>query len=92
MFFTGRQLIEYKYGDGIEVALGGGWRSFYECGTIDPDGKQLTGSKCRLDGRDLTKEWLNKSENAAYVTNREQLNAVNASKVDHLLGKITDII
>ncbi|CAB3997047.1 alkaline phosphatase-like isoform X1 [Paramuricea clavata] len=80
------QLINYPYGDGIEVVLGGGWRNFYKCGTIAPDGKLLKGSKCRNDSRDLTKEWVNKFDNAAYVSNRTQLKNIDPIKVDHLLG------
>ncbi|XP_028394024.1 alkaline phosphatase-like [Dendronephthya gigantea] len=80
------QLINYPYGDGIDVVLGGGWRSFYSCGTVAPDGQLLNDSKCRRDGKDLTKEWVKKYNNSAYVTNRTQLNNVDASKVDHLLG------
>jgi alkaline phosphatase len=81
------QLIDYPYGDGIEVALGGGWRSFYKCETIAPDGKLLNDSKCRLDGKDLTKEWLDKFSNSAYVSNRTQLKDIDPKKVDHLLGR-----
>ena len=81
------QLINYPYGDGIEVVLGGGWRSFYKCETIAPDGKLLNDSKCRLDGKDLTKEWREKFNNSAYATDRTQLNDVDPNKVDHLLGK-----
>jgi alkaline phosphatase len=80
-------LINYPYGDGIEVVLGGGWRSFYKCGTIAPDGKLLNNSKCRRDGRDLTQEWREKFNNSAYVSDRTQLNNIDGNKVDHLLGK-----
>ncbi|XP_028407457.1 alkaline phosphatase-like [Dendronephthya gigantea] len=81
-----KQLIDYPYGDGIEVVLGGGWRSFYKCETVAPDGKLLSDSNCRLDGKDLTKEWVKKYDNAAYVTNKTQLKNVDPDKVDHLLG------
>ena len=80
-------MIDYPYGDGIEVVLGGGWRSFYKCETIAPDGQLLNDSNCRLDGKDLTKEWTTKYDNSAYVTNRTQLKNVNPDKVDHLLGE-----
>lgn len=78
-----RQLIEFKRGDGLEVALGGG-RSFFLPGTMaDPEDPGKTGS--RLDGRDLTAEWLSKP-NAAYVWNKSQLSAVNPANTAHLLG------
>ena len=85
-------MIEYGYGDGIEVALGGGWRSFYKCETVAPDGGLLNDTKCRKDGRDLTKEWQNKYNNSAYVTDRTQLKNIDANKVDHLLGISCDSI
>ena len=80
-------MINYPHGDGIEVVMGGGWRSFYKCGTKAPDGAILNDKKCRLEGRDLTKEWVEKFNNSAYVTNRTQLNSIDADKVDHLLGE-----
>ena len=87
LFYLASQLINYPYGDGIEVVLGGGWRSFYKCGTTAPDGQLLNNTKCRLDGKDLTQEWRKKFNNSAYVSDRTQLNDVDASKVDLLLGK-----
>ena len=86
-YLSASQLINYPYGDGIEVVLGGGWRSFYKCGTIAPDGELLNDTNCRKDGRDLTKEWVDKFDNAAYVSNRTQLKNIDPNKVDHLLGK-----
>lgn len=84
------QLINYPYGDGIEVVLGGGRRSFTKCGTKTPEGKLLNNAKCRLDGRDLTKEWLDKFNNSAYVWNRTELRDIDPQKVDHLLGLFAD--
>jgi alkaline phosphatase len=78
-----RQLIEFKHGDGLEVALGGG-RSFFLPETVaDPEDPKKIGS--RLDGRDLTAEW-SKKPNAVYVWNKAQLNAVNPANTAHLLG------
>ena len=78
------QLIEFPYGDGIEVALGGGRRSFIkrEKGA-DPE---AGGKGERLDGRDLTQEWLRKHERSAYVWNQSQFNAIDLDNTDHLLG------
>ena len=78
-----RQLIEFKHGDGLEVALGGGRSLFLPETEADPEDPGKTGS--RLDGRDLTTEWLNKP-NAAYVWNKSQLSAVNPANTAHLLG------
>lgn len=78
-----RQLLEFKHGDGPEVALGGGRSFFVPETTTDPEDPGKTGS--RLDGRDLTKEWLKKPQ-AAYVWNKAQFNAVDPVKTRYLLG------
>jgi alkaline phosphatase len=79
-----RQLIEFGYGDGLEVALGGGRRGFLPESSADPEDKGRTGS--RRDGRDLTREWLKRYPNSAYVWNRNQFDAIDAGRTDHLLG------
>ncbi len=77
------QLIEFSYGDGLEVAFGGGRRYFIPDTQTDPE---FTGRKGkRKDGRDLTQEWL-ATDNSAYVWNHAQLNALNLDTTDHLLG------
>jgi alkaline phosphatase len=78
-----RQLIEFKHGNGLEVAFGGGRKSFLPKTMTDPEDTQETGS--RLDGRDLIQEWLKQSK-AAFVWNKAQFDAVDPAKVDHLLG------
>jgi alkaline phosphatase len=77
-----RQLIEFPYGNGIEVALGGGRRYFLPDSVNDPANPDKPGQ--RRDGRDLIREWLAR-EQAAYVWNAEQLNAVPPD-TQHLLG------
>jgi len=82
-----RQLIEFKYGNGLEVAMGGGRRNFLPKETNDPeytDGKMEHGR--RLDKRDLTKEWTSKYKKSAYVWNKKQFDAIDPKKTDHLLG------
>ncbi len=79
-----RQLIEFSHGNGLEVAMGGGRRGFLPSSQADPEDQGRTGS--RKDGRDLTREWLKKYPNAAYVWNRAQLEALDPKKTDHLLG------
>ncbi|MDF1831883.1 MAG: alkaline phosphatase [Porticoccaceae bacterium] len=78
------QLIAFPYGDGLEVALGGGRRSFLkrEEGADPEDG----GKGERQDGRDLTQEWLNKYDRSAYVWNKAQFDAIDADDTEHLLG------
>ncbi|MBQ1782375.1 MAG: alkaline phosphatase [Gammaproteobacteria bacterium] len=77
------QLIDFSYGDGIEVALGGGRSYFTPNTTQDPE---YGSNGRRRDGRDLTAEWTSKYSNSAYVWNRDQFLAVDTSTTDHLLG------
>jgi alkaline phosphatase len=79
-----RQLIEFKHGDGLEVALGGGRAKFLPVETADPEYPARTGQ--RLDKRDLTKEWLSKYESSAYVWNKAQFDAIDTKTTKHLLG------
>ena len=79
-----RQLIEFPYGNGLEVALGGGRQKFMPKGMADP---QIAGKKGeRLDGRDLTKEWTKKRAGSDYVWNKQQLAVIDPKKTKHLLG------
>ena len=83
-----RQLIEFtdnvEGSDGLEVALGGGRGAFLAnfAGADPEDGEAGN----RLDGRDLTGEWVERHDDAAYVWNAEQFAAVDADEVSHLLG------
>jgi alkaline phosphatase len=79
-----RQLIEFNYGDGLEVAMGGGRTKFISNRTSDPEYPDKKGE--RLDGRDLPKEWTTKNKNSEYVWNRQQFDAIDAKKTKHLLG------
>jgi len=78
------QLIDFTHGDGIEVALGGGRRSFLPNNEADPEDQGKSGE--RDDGRNLTTEWTSKYSNSAYVWNKEQFDAIDSSTTDHLLG------
>ena len=79
-----RQLIEFKYGDGLEVALGGGRSKFLPKDAQDPEYIEKKGE--RLDGRDLTKEWLSKYRDSSYVWNKADFDKIDAKKTNHLLG------
>lgn len=79
-----RQLLEFPYGDGLEVALGGGRSYFMPNTAADPEYPTQKGR--RGDARDLTAEWTAKYNNAEYVWNQSQFDAVNPAKTDHLLG------
>ena len=79
-----RQLVELPHGDGLEVALGGGRSHFKPRGEPDPEDPHRPGS--RLDGRDLTREWLEARDGSAYVWNSEQFAAIDPATTKHLLG------
>jgi alkaline phosphatase len=79
-----RQLVEFHIGNGLEVALGGGRTKFIPNTMNDPEDAGRLGE--RLDGRDLTAEWVAKSSGHKYVWNKTGFNAINAANTDHLLG------
>ena len=79
-----RQLIEFKYGDGLEVALGGGRTYFLPKEQNDPEYAKETGR--RLDGRDLTREWTAKHKDSAFVWNKDQFEGIDPTRTKHLLG------
>ncbi|NNE65262.1 MAG: alkaline phosphatase [Pyrinomonadaceae bacterium] len=79
-----RQLLEFSYGDGLEVVLGGGRQNFLPAETVDPEYSDEKG--VRLDRRDLTKEWTSKYRNSKYVWNKSQFDQADPESTDHLLG------
>lgn len=78
-----RQLIEFPHGDGLEVVLGGGRSKFLPKTTNDPEDSGQKGE--RLDGRDLTSEWLTQP-NSTYVFRKTEFDTTNPATTDHLLG------
>lgn len=79
-----RQLIDFRYGDGIDVVLGGGRSKFLKRDEADPEYPNRSGE--RLDGRDLTAEWQKKYPNGRYVWNRDQFNGIDPSVTGKVLG------
>lgn len=79
-----RQLIEFNYGDGLEVAMGGGRSKFLPRETADPEYPARRGE--RTDTRDLTREWLAKYKGSAFVWNKAEFDKIDPKKTDHLLG------
>jgi alkaline phosphatase len=79
-----RQLLEMPYGDGLEVALGGGRSYFMPNTASDPEYPTQKGR--RTDGRDLTAEWTTRFPGSAYVWNKAQFDAIDTSRTRHLLG------
>ncbi len=79
-----RQLIEFPYGDGLEVAMGGGRSYFMPNTAADPEYPSQKGK--RKDGRDLTAEWTTRFSGASYVYDKAGFDAVNVDSTKHLLG------
>ncbi|MDP3897278.1 MAG: alkaline phosphatase [Mesorhizobium sp.] len=78
------QLVDWPAGNGFEVILGGGRSNFMLKDQADPEADGKTGS--RTDGRDLVKEWQAKYNDAAYVWNKAEFDAIDAAKTGHLFG------
>ncbi|XP_078375666.1 alkaline phosphatase-like isoform X2 [Oculina patagonica] len=78
------QLVEYPYGDGIEVIFGGGRREFMRQNQADPEYPDRKGK--RLDGRDLIQEWVDKHPNSQYVWNKAGFDQIDTRRVDHVMG------
>jgi len=79
-----RQFVEFPFGDGIEVALGGGRRNFLPASAQDPENPQAHGM--RKDGRDLVQEWRTRHGDGQYVWNAAQLQALDLAKTRRLFG------
>lgn len=80
-----RQLVEFKFGDGLDVMFGGGRMNFLPAAMTDPEYADKKGK--RKDGRDLTQEWLKRYSNSgAYAWNTEGFNKIDAANVGHALA------
>jgi alkaline phosphatase len=78
------QLLAFPFGDGLEVALGGGRTQFYPNTVADPEYATRMGG--RKDGRNLTTEWTAKGADWRYVWNKTQFDQINPNNTQHLLG------
>ncbi|MBD9355339.1 alkaline phosphatase [Methylomonas albis] len=79
-----KQLLDFNYGNGLEVALGGGRSMFLPDTMPDPeDGDKFGGRK---DGVDLTQRWLTQYPKSAYVYNKAGFDAIDPRQTEHLLG------
>ena len=87
IYISAAQLIEFPYGDGPEVVLGGGRQNFMKNTSRDPEYNK-TGK--RKDGRNLISEWTQKNTRGntyEYVWRTKEFSLLNPSKVDHILGE-----
>ncbi len=78
------QLIDWPAGNGFEVILGGGRSNFMLESQADPEAADKMGA--RKDGRDLIKEWQAKYNDAGYVWNKAEFDAIDPAKTGHLFG------
>lgn len=76
------QLINFNYGDGIEVVMGGGRRNFLPTTSTDIEGK----AGKRIDGRNLIAEWKSKYPTGRYIKTKAELEAVDTNSTDKLFG------
>ena len=76
------QLVDFPYGDGIDLAMGGGRRSFMHQSQVDPeDGGRMRGNRA---DRDLTAAWRAKSARHKVVHDLAGFRALRAD--DTVLG------
>jgi alkaline phosphatase len=79
-----RQLLEFPFGDGLEVAMGGGRTKFMPKETNDIEYPKVAGE--RLDGRNLTEEWLKKYQKSKYVYDKKGFDDIDSKTTKHVLG------
>ncbi len=78
------QLINWPFGDGMEVAMGGGRSNFLPLEVADYEDEGKTGE--RKDKRDLTKEWIAKGNNHVVVYDKAQFDAIDLKSGPKILG------
>ncbi len=78
------QLIDFDYGDGVDVAMGGGRPNFLTEDAQDPEYPDRKGA--RKDGRNLAAEWVAKSDRHQFVWNKEQFDAIDPAADPRVLG------
>ncbi len=78
------QLIDFPYGDGLEVAMGGGRSNFLPADVADPEDEGASGG--RKDGRHLIAEWTAKSDAHVSIFDRKGFDALNTEDAPFVLG------
>jgi len=73
-----RQLVEWPFGHGPDVLMGGGRGNFMTVRQRDPEEHDRFGR--RHDGRDLIAEWKQRNPGGTYAWNTAQLQAAPADK------------
>lgn len=78
------QLIDFPFGDGIDVAMGGGRANFIGKEDVDAEDPSKTGK--RTDGRNLVEEWTAKSNNHVVIHNQAEFDALDVSSNPNVLA------
>ncbi len=78
------QLVSWPYGDGFEVALGGGRSYFLPDSAADPEDTDKKGH--RTDGRNLVEAWTGKSNNHVFVFDAAGFGQVDWGSGARVLG------
>jgi alkaline phosphatase len=78
-----RQMVDWPFGDGLEVAFGGGRENFMLPTQRDPEEPGRPGK--RLDGNDLVAKWTGRP-GASYVWNRQQFEQIDIASSRYVLG------
>lgn len=76
------QLVDFSYGDGIDVVMGGGRRHFIPNTLTDEEGK----SGKRTDGTNLIDSWQAKHGMGIYVYDQAGFDALSADTTSKVLG------
>lgn len=82
------QLIDFEFGDGVDVAMGGGRGNFMpqqRDGQAFADPEQPERSGRRLDGRHLGEEWAERP-GAEWIWNKAQFDAIDPETVGPVLA------
>ncbi len=67
-----QQFIDFKFGNGIDLAFGGGRQHFFSKDNLGPEGKKGK----RSDGKNLIKDWKAKHKKGHYVWNNQGFNNI----------------
>ncbi len=76
------QFTEFSYGNGIDVAFGGGRQNFLPKTVKGPEGKKGK----RADNRNLVSEWKQKHPTGQYVWNEKVFDSIDLKKGGPVLG------
>ena len=76
------QFLSFPYGDGIDVAMGGGRREFMPNTMSDVEGKNGK----RTDGRDLRQEWQEANTEGKYIETLAEFEEINTEDTNKLFG------